>query len=302
VFDGVPDDPEVDSRDALTTPARHVKCRLDSVFTAVSPLLTISLPGRFAHPVSGGEGDPTQLNEVRPVLHSLTLAILSVATPVAPSDTPAAGADVTPAETATAFRATGNEPSWRLDIGSSEMTLLLDFGQTRLVAPTPAAKVTKTYVTRTDQGELVARVTEQLCVDSMSGMPHPQTVEVITGDRKLTGCGGEPASLLQGEHWSVMEIDGAPLAAGSKVTLAFAQDGRLSGDASCNRFTGEYSLSGEGLAIKPAATTRMACPDAVINQERSFLATLGNVHGFSFEADGSLLLRTGDGRTIAARR
>jgi heat shock protein HslJ len=276
--------------------------RQDTGITNVSPMLTILLPDRFAHPASGAGYGSIQLNEVHPVLHSLTLAILSVATSAAPNDTTTADADTTPAKTATAFRATGNEPSWRLDIGSDEMSLLLDFGQTRLVAPTPTAKVSRTYVAQTDQGEVVARVTDQLCVDSMSGMPHPQTVEVTTGDRTLTGCGGEPASLLQGAEWSVERIDGKPITAGSKVTLAFAEDGRLSGSASCNRLAGEFSLTGEGLTISAAATTRMACVDAVANQERDFLAALGKVQGFSIAADGSLALRTSDGQSIEAKR
>jgi heat shock protein HslJ len=252
--------------------------------------------------VSRTNSDPTLPNEVLPVLHSLTVAILSMATSVAPGDASATSKDSTLATPASAFRASGNEPSWRLDIGSDEMSLQLDFGQTRLVAPTPTVKVTKTYVAQTEQGEVLARVTDQLCVDSMSGMPHPQTVEVVTGGRTLTGCGGEPASLLHGAQWSVEKIDGTPIEAGSKVTLAFAQDGSLSGGASCNRFMGSYALSGEGLTVAPAATTRMACMDAQVNQERDFLALLGKVQSFSIEADGSLLLRAGDGRSIEARR
>ena len=203
------------------------------------------------------------------------------------------------------FRATGNEPSWRLDITPREMTLLTDFGQARLVAPTPAPKVdgaTQTYVARTNQGELVVTITDQLCVDSMSGMPHPQTVQVMTGGQVLAGCGGEPASLLQGAEWSVVKIDGAPLAAGSQVTIGFSLDGQVSGKASCNRFMSEYTLTGEGLALTQAAGTRMLCDDALMEQERIFLAILGGVRNFSIAADGALLLRAGDGRTIEARR
>ena len=31
--------------------------------------------------------------------------------------------------------------------------------------------------------ELTAKIVDQLCVDSMSGMPHPRTVTVVVGDR-----------------------------------------------------------------------------------------------------------------------
>ncbi len=205
----------------------------------------------------------------------------------------------------TPFRATGNEPSWRLDIGSTEMTLLTNFGQDRLVAATPVARVsggTTKYVARTDQGKLTATIVNQLCVDSMSGMPHPQAVTVVVGGKTLTGCGGEPASLLQGAEWAVVEIGAAPLVAGSKVTLDFAPDGRVSGHASCNNFTSAYTLSGEGLAISKVAGTMMMCDAALMDHERRFLDMLGGAQNFSIAADGALLLNTGDGRTIKARR
>jgi heat shock protein HslJ len=219
--------------------------------------------------------------------------------------TPAVAQPQSPAKVGTPFRATGNEPSWRLDVGSAEMTLLTNFGQDRLVAVTPTAQVsggTTRYVARTNQGDLTATIVNQLCVDSMSGMPHPKSVTVIVGGTTLTGCGGEPASLLQGAEWTVVEISGAPLVAGSKVTLDFAQDGRVSGHASCNNFTGTYALSGEGLAISQVAGTRMMCDAALMDQERRFLEALGGVQNFSIAADDALLLRTGDGRIVKAQR
>jgi heat shock protein HslJ len=233
-----------------------------------------------------------------------TLAGCSTAGGTAARD-PAVAQPQSRATPGTAFRATGNEPSWRLDIGSAEMTLLTNFGQDRLVAATPTAKVsgrTTRYVARTDQGELTATIVDQLCVDSMSGMPHPKSVTVVVGGKTLTGCGGDPASLLQGAEWTVVEIGGAPLVAGSQVTLAFAPDGHLSGQASCNRFMSEYTLSGEGLAISKGAGTMMMCDAALMDQERRFLDALGGVQNFSIAADGALLLKTGDGRTIKARR
>jgi len=237
---------------------------------------------------------------------ALTTTLASCATDRgAAGATPAVAKDQSPVTAGAPFRATGNEPSWRLDIGSAEMTLLTNFGQDRLVAATPTAQVSNAktkYVARTNQGELTATIVNQLCVDSMSGMPHPQSVTVVVGGKTLTGCGGEPASLLQGAEWTVVEIGGAPLVAGSKVTLDFAQDGRVSGHASCNNFTGTYALSGEALAISKVAGTRMMCDAALMDQERRFLDALGGVHNFSIAADGALLLRTGDGRIVKTQR
>ena len=185
------------------------------------------------------------------------------------------------------------------------MTLLTNFGQDRLVAATPKARVsggTTKYVARTDQGELTATIVNRRCVDSMSGMPHLQSVTVVVGRKTLNGCGGEPASLLQGAEWAVVEIGGAAVIAESKVTLDFEPDGRVSGHASCNKFTSAYTLSGEGLAISTVAGTRMTCEAARMDQERRFLNALGGVQNFSITADGALLLNAGDGRNIKARR
>ena len=248
------------------------------------------------------------------MLRVLTIAASCVALTTLAScstDRGAAGAtaavakDQSPLTASAPFRATGNEPTWRLDIGSTEMTLLTNFGQDRLVAATPTAQVSNAktkYVARTDQGELTATIVNQLCVDSMSGMPHPQSVTIVVGGKTLTGCGGEPASLLQGAEWTGVEIDGAPLVAGSKVTLDFAPDGRVSGHASCNNFTGTYALSGEALAISKLAGTRMMCDAALMDQERRFVDALGGVQNFSITADGALLLRTGDRRIVKAQR
>jgi heat shock protein HslJ len=219
--------------------------------------------------------------------------------------TPAVAQVQWPATARAPFRATGNEPSWRLDIDSKAMTLLTNFGQDRLVAATPAAEVSNAatkYVAHTGQGDLVATIVDRLCVDSMSGMPHPQSVTVAVGGKTLTGCGGEPVSLLQGAEWTVVEIGGAPLVDGSKVTLDFGTDGRVSGHASCNSFTSAYTLSGEGLAISPVAGTMTMCDAPLMDQERRFLDALGGVQNFSIAADGALLLKTGDGRTIKAQR
>jgi heat shock protein HslJ len=220
---------------------------------------------------------------------------------------PEADAAVTPAPAVVTggFRATGNEPGWRLDITGSEMSLLTNLGQDRLVAVTPPAQVTgdtTTYVARTAEGEMTVTIIDRLCVDNMSGMPHPQTVTVQSGGRTLHGCGGEPASLLRGAEWTVTRIGTVPAPAEPRVTLEFGADGRVTGKAPCNRFSGRYALTGEGLGITEVASTRMACPAPLMQQEQEFFAALAAVRGFSIPAAGRLLLQSGDGRDVEARR
>jgi len=109
------------------------------------------------------------------------------------------------------------------------------------------------------------------------------------------------ASPLMGGEWTVTSINGQPVIEGSKVTMQF-EDGRVFGAASCNRFMGGYT-PGDGLTIELSqmASTMMACPDALMNQESLFLKTLGDVTSYSIDG-ATAKLNTGDGRTIVATR
>ncbi len=222
--------------------------------------------------------------------------------------TPAAPA-VAAVPAARTLRATGNEPNWRLEMSESGILLVTDQGETRAGAPvldTTFADGSALYVASGDKGQVAVKVIDQVCTDSMSGMPHPQRVQVWMDGQglepDLQGCGGDPASLLQGAEWTVDELGGAALVKDSKVTLNFGADGKLSGSSSCNRFMSSYKLSGEGLTISQGAGSMMACEQPLMDQERAFLALLAEVKQFGFTEDGALLLKAADGRAIRARR
>jgi len=207
-------------------------------------------------------------------------------------------------EKATAFRARGNEPGWRLDIDGERMSLVTQSGE-KHVAPTPAAQRTDAYTryaARAGRTDVTATVFNRLCRDTMTGMPHPHAVEVVVDGRKLAGCGGDPATLLHGREWVVAEINGKGLVDRSRATLNFGVDGRVAGRASCNNFTAQYTLTGEALTVSKAAGTMMACEPALMAQERLFLDVLQNVRRFDLRPDGALVLQTDDRRTITARR
>ena len=138
---------------------------------------------------------------------------------------------------------------------------------------------------------LEALVFDRVCVDTMSGMTHPNTVEVRWQDRVLRGCGGDPARLLQGEPWEVVELDGRAVADPARITLGFAAVGRLAGSAACNRYFGSYVLSGEGLRLSPLGATKMACESRAMEEERRFMVAAATVSGFAIATDGGLELR-----------
>ncbi|MGX0902552.1 heat shock protein HslJ [Roseovarius sp. MBR-79] len=62
------------------------------------------------------------------------------------------------------------------------------------------------------------------------------------------------------------------------------------GSTGCNRFIGDFTLTGEGLAFGALGSTLMACSDALMAQERQMLDALENVRRFDLGADGALHL------------
>jgi heat shock protein HslJ len=94
-----------------------------------------------------------------------------------------------------------------------------------------------------------------------------------------------PAAALAGPFgdWQVAEVAGQARAEGT--TIAFAPDGRVSGQAGCNRYFGSYALEG-GLTLSPLGATRMACPEPIMAEENAFLDAIGRVTGYAMGVDG----------------
>ncbi|MDP2030153.1 MAG: META domain-containing protein [Thiobacillus sp.] len=201
-----------------------------------------------------------------------------------------------------AFRAGGHEPDWHLEMGTRTLFTTAD-GTTRIDALTPVAETTASSRHYAVTPALQVTIANRLCVDTMSGMPRPNSVSVLLGGRELRGCGGDPASLLEGTEWRVEDIAGAGIVDGSRATLNFGADGQLAGSGSCNQYSGSYTLTGEDLRVSSkTAMTMMACVPELMQQESRMLQLLSQVQRFKISADGALILETGDGGTITARR
>jgi heat shock protein HslJ/uncharacterized membrane protein len=83
---------------------------------------------------------------------------------------------------------------------------------------------------------------------------------------------------LEGVRWEVTGYNNGRQAVvgpkiGTRLTVKF-QGGKVSGSSGCNRFRGAFTAEGSALNIGPLATTRKACEDAVMTQERDFLRAL----------------------------
>ena len=163
----------------------------------------------------------------------------------------------------TMWHARGNEPGWHLEVWPDR--LVLETQGSAAAATYKALTITpieggKQYSAGSGSRTIKVSVFERVCADTMTGMPYPRTVEVVRGGaaEALHGCGGEAATLLQGE-WRVQRINDEPVTVMPRATLNFGLDGRVSGKAFCNTFSGGYTLTGEGLTFEGLAATMMAC-------------------------------------------
>lgn len=124
-----------------------------------------------------------------------------------------------------------------------------------------------------------------------------------------------PSQLVRLQHgeWRVTTVDGQPPVA--EITLRLGADGRLSGQAGCNGYTGSYSIDGDRfqpvavastaagtLAVGPLASTRKACAPAVMAGEQRFLALLERANGVAMGEGDTLLLLAPPAHRIEARR
>jgi heat shock protein HslJ len=101
---------------------------------------------------------------------------------------------------------------------------------------------------------------------------------------------------LAGTSWEVIGYNNGKqavtsLLAGTTLTAEFGKDGNLSGNSGCNTYNGTYTVTGDQIKIGPLATTRMACPQEIMDQETQYLAALQSAATYRVEGTG-MELRT----------
>jgi heat shock protein HslJ/membrane-bound inhibitor of C-type lysozyme len=201
------------------------------------------------------------------------------------------------------YRAVGQEPFWTLIVEGEGGRYVTPYGEMEVTAVSRIeAEGGRIISGQSERGELRMIVESgRLCRDSMSGMPHPDSVRLTLGEDTHDGCGGEPLSLLVGRQWRIVEIDGSATLPGTEPTLTFLGGGQVAGHGGCNRFSGGYALSGEGVGLGPIAATKMAClQEGVMAQESRLLDLLAATARFDFDEARRLLLIAADERRLVA--
>ncbi len=208
--------------------------------------------------------------------------------------------------TVESFEAQGNEPPWTLAMLDGSVVLERGYeGEGTIATLRESVEGDDGSVRHAaDAGgrELIVDVVPGPCTDDMSGMTYPATVTVELDGEMSRGCGGEPASLPVGGEWTVERIGDVAVLADAPATIVFTDEGRAAGSTGCNRWSGEWTLTGESLTLGRIASTRRACRGPVGEQEVRLLRALEAVRGFKVEQGGALVLTGPRGDELVARR
>jgi heat shock protein HslJ len=104
--------------------------------------------------------------------------------------------------------------------------------------------------------------------------------------------------------WQLVRIERG----GAETTLAGARpptlrldskEGRASGFAGCNRFSGSYQLAGDRLTFGPLLSTKMAC-ERGMDVESAYLDALAKTGSWS-QGEGEIVLRGAGGVSMSFR-
>jgi len=88
---------------------------------------------------------------------------------------------------------------------------------------------------------------------------------------------------LSGNEWLLQDLGGSGVIDNIEATLTFPEAGKVAGNGSCNRFFGPAHISGDAIKMGPLASSRMACPEAVMNQETKYLNALQAAERFEWK-------------------
>lgn len=123
----------------------------------------------------------------------------------------------------------------------------------------------------------------------------------------LAACGDDHESRdvasLEGS-WLLVEFDEADIDADPMIeTTLDLTDGRASGNAGVNTFTGSYEAEDGKISFGPLATTKKMGEEAAMRQEQRFLEAIEEVENFEYDSeDDELELKDSRDETLLVFR
>jgi heat shock protein HslJ len=112
-------------------------------------------------------------------------------------------------------------------------------------------------------------------------------VLVLSSIKEAQAAGPVPAKTkslsLTGSEWLLEDLGGLGVIDNIQATLTFPEARKVAGNGSCNRFFGPADVSGDAIKLGPLASSRMMCPEAVMNQEMKYMNALQTAEHFEWK-------------------
>lgn len=199
------------------------------------------------------------------------------------------------------IEARGNEPFWNLKVFETRAEVnRLGEEPERFAWQYSASNEYQLFAPSTPDSVGVVQLNDEICRDSMTGMPYPKNAVMRLDTNAYYGCAGDPKDMLTVGEWHITRVKSSEIAANVSVTINFGENGEVYGNSGCNRFVGNYQITGEVFQLNQLAATRMACPSIQMDIETAVLDSLNDVTRFNVTDNGALHLVTHSGEYLRA--
>jgi len=188
------------------------------------------------------------------------------------------------------FKATGNEPSWLLQIDDQQQLSFKSIDDHQLNLSSAISEVTRMSdgdairLQTNTEGKFNVTLLPGNCNDNMSGKKFGQTVQVMVQTPEMEqpvlykGCGMYKGAYQVNQKWMLTSIDGTALPKTEKSNMPYLTiqllEGKMYSYSGCNYLNGTVNMKGERLIFGPVAATKKACRNN--NIETAMIQTLSS--------------------------
>ena len=208
------------------------------------------------------------------------------------------------------FKSSGTEPFWGLTISDDKIVFktINDSLVTPHVEPILAMDANvKLYRVKTKTGQLNIQISQQECINAMSGEASPYAVSIeykrneTSEMEKLQGCGQYITDYRLHDIWVLEVLHGRKI---SKVDFSkefpmleiYAKENKFLGFAGCNRMSGSLFFEKGKLRFTNLASTKMMCESA--NKEAEFITALQSSNKYQIENNRLILSNSSEVKVI----
>lgn len=211
------------------------------------------------------------------------------------------------------FEASGTEPFWTLSISGQQIVYrsLTDSIVTAAVEPILAMDANvKMYQLKTEFGSVRIQVSQQGCINLMSGKSSPYAVTVAfqkkgaSAFEKVTGCGHYVTDYRLHDIWVLEELNGRKMSRENfckklPVLEIYASSNTFLGFSGCHQIKGDLFFEKGKLRLIPVKNGLIVGEKT--SSEAEFIAAIQSVNHYTIE-NNSLVLSNSSGIKVVLKK